>query len=236
MSFILDALRKSEHERQRQAGPPLAEIPLVRPPASRLPAAGIAIGVLVLVNVGVLAYFLLRSPSPATPPAASAPSSAQSSAATPAMPPPASMPPASTTPAASPTARELRPLAGEASPTYDQPPPPQYTAPGPPDPALLPPVRPAQSPAAHRSPAATAAGDEQIPTINDLTPHATAGLPALNLDLHVYATSAAQRFVFINNHRYLEGNTTPEGVIVERITPDGVILSWRGMRFLLPRQ
>ncbi len=75
-----------------------------------------------------------------------------------------------------------------------------------------------------------------VPTINDLTPQATAGLPQLNLDLHVYGTSPSDRFVFINNRRYLEGGSTPEGVRVERITPDGVVLGWRGMQFLLPRQ
>ena len=31
MSFILDALRKSEHERQRQTGPALAEVPVAAP-------------------------------------------------------------------------------------------------------------------------------------------------------------------------------------------------------------
>ena len=31
MSFILDALRKSEHERQRQGGPGLAEVAVAAP-------------------------------------------------------------------------------------------------------------------------------------------------------------------------------------------------------------
>mgnify|MGYP001590362261 FL=1 len=31
MSFILDALRKSEHDRQRQSGPALAEVPIAAP-------------------------------------------------------------------------------------------------------------------------------------------------------------------------------------------------------------
>jgi hypothetical protein len=36
--------------------------------------------------------------------------------------------------------------------------------------------------------------------------------------------------------KYQEGETTKEGPSVERITPDGVILNQRGLRFLLPRQ
>ena len=43
MSFILDALRKSEIERQRQSGPSMAEFPLARDDR-RLPVALIVIG------------------------------------------------------------------------------------------------------------------------------------------------------------------------------------------------
>ena len=75
-----------------------------------------------------------------------------------------------------------------------------------------------------------------MPTIDDLAPRATAGLPQLNLDLHVYATDTAHRFVFVNGQRYTEGASTPDGVRVERITRDGVILNWHGNRFLLRRQ
>jgi hypothetical protein len=52
MSFILDALRKSEIERQRQSGPSMAEFPIAREDR-RQPVALIAIGVLLAVNVGV---------------------------------------------------------------------------------------------------------------------------------------------------------------------------------------
>lgn len=227
MSFILDALRKSENERQRQAGPALAEIPVARPVTRRPPTVGIAIGALVAVNLAVLGYFLLRSPAPT--PAAVAP--AATVATTPAAAPAT---PAVSAPLAAEATRELRPLAGEATAEYDEAPPAQYQPPAAPDPSLLPPPRQAtRAPPAARP---AAASDNFVPTIDDLTPQATAGLPTLNLDLHVYATDPGQRFVFINNRRYLEGATMPEGVRVERITRDGVVLQWHGMQFLLPRQ
>jgi general secretion pathway protein B len=72
MSFILDALRKSEIERQRQSGPSIAELPVAREDR-RLPVALLAIGLLLVVNVGVLLFFLLRDagvPEPAGTPAA----------------------------------------------------------------------------------------------------------------------------------------------------------------------
>ena len=75
-----------------------------------------------------------------------------------------------------------------------------------------------------------------VPSINDLGPQATAGLPQLNVDLHVYATDPASRFVMINGRRYQEGARLPEGVLVEHITPDGVIMNNKGTRFLLPRE
>lgn len=61
MSFILDALRRSEHERQRHAGPALVEAPVAPPRARSNPWATVAIALLVvnLAAIGVL--LLLRS-------------------------------------------------------------------------------------------------------------------------------------------------------------------------------
>ena len=75
-----------------------------------------------------------------------------------------------------------------------------------------------------------------LPSINDLGPQATAGLPSMNVDLHVYATDPTARFVVINGRRYIEGGRLPEGALVEHITPDGVIMNNKGTRFLLPRE
>ncbi len=84
MSFILDALRKSEIERQRQSGPSMAEFPVAREDR-RLPIALIAIGALLAVNVAVVLFFLLRdsrdTAAEATQAAAAAPSSADEPAA-----------------------------------------------------------------------------------------------------------------------------------------------------------
>jgi len=57
MSFILDALRKSEIERQRQSGPSMAEFPAAREDR-RLPVALIAIGFLLAINVAVVLFFM----------------------------------------------------------------------------------------------------------------------------------------------------------------------------------
>ena len=59
MSFILDALKKSESDRQRQSGPALFEV-RVAPPRTRLPPWAIAIALLLLLNLGVVMWMLLR--------------------------------------------------------------------------------------------------------------------------------------------------------------------------------
>ena len=79
-----------------------------------------------------------------------------------------------------------------------------------------------------------AAADPSVPRVEELPPQATAGLPILNLDLHIYASDPAQRAAFINGHRYQAGDTLPEGIEVVAITREGVELRHRGQRFLLP--
>ena len=80
MSFILDALRKSEIERQRQSGPSMAEFPVARTDR-RLPAALLAIGFLLAVNLAVVLFFMLRD---SRAPEAAAPATTAAATGTPA--------------------------------------------------------------------------------------------------------------------------------------------------------
>jgi len=232
LSFILEALRKSEHERQRQAGPAVAEMPVVRPP-SRTPVALIAVGALLAINLAVVLYFLLRNEAPEVvreEPVAAPTTVAQAEAGRPApveralQPPP---PPVVTAP----PSREVQPLTDIAGPGPESMP--MRDAPAAPDPMLLPPA-PAPR-VTYAEPPPAPAGDTP-PRLDTLPAQATAGLPALNLDLHIYASDPAQRAAFINGRRYREGDSLPEGVEVRAITPEGAVLQYRGQRFLLPRQ
>ncbi|MGC1730764.1 MAG: general secretion pathway protein GspB, partial [Steroidobacteraceae bacterium] len=65
---------------------------------------------------------------------------------------------------------------------------------------------------------------------------ATTQLPQLRLDLHAYAARREDRWVMINMHKLREGDSTPDGVRVESITPEGAVLSYQGTQFLLPRE
>jgi general secretion pathway protein B len=78
--------------------------------------------------------------------------------------------------------------------------------------------------------------DEVLPSISEINLTGPQALPELHLDVHVYATQPAERFVYINMRKYREGATLAEGPVLERIRRDGVVLSYNGLRFVLPRQ
>jgi len=107
MSFILDALRKSEHDRQREKGPGLAEVAVVPPKPKKNVWASVAVALLVvnLVAVGVL---LIRRGARSQSPAATvgtATASTTSPAGTPTTgsPPSATVAPVAPAPSAAPT-------------------------------------------------------------------------------------------------------------------------------------
>ena len=78
--------------------------------------------------------------------------------------------------------------------------------------------------------AISSAQDENLPGDEDLRATGVT-LPELRLNLHVYDATPANRFVLLNSSRLGEGQESPDGVRVERIGPDSVILSWHGRRF-----
>jgi general secretion pathway protein B len=219
MSFILDALKKSEIERQRQSLPGLMDTPTTRR-RSRLPFWAVLLGVLLAVNIAVLTVMLTRSGG--TAPASNLKKNAAAAAVSP-------------TPAAV-VAEHFSPL--DQAPVYAPEIPPtaqldathslaQRSAPRSaqrrPDPVL-------------NEEDAKADNEEVLPSINEINLTGSQALPELHLDVHVYATKATDRFVYINMRKYHEGNALPEGPVVEHIRRDGVVLNYQGLRFILPRQ
>ena len=228
MSFILDALKKSELERQRQSAPGLIDNEIAER-RKRLPIWGIALGILLGVNLIVLAFTLTRKSTPAAPASRAAdPVSAADDKPSP------------------PAAQHFSPL--DSAPVYapeipvaalDSPAPAQTAA------ARSGAIGGAGNAAAHREnrpdplltdAEANADNQEVLPSMSEISLNGAQALPELHLDVHVYATRPAERFVYINMRKYHEGNTLQEGPVLERIRRDGVILSYQGLRFLLPRQ
>lgn len=231
MSLILDALRKSEHQRQREVGPGLAVVP--ESPESHRPATWILVlGGLLALNILVLAALLLTGGDPepaavATVPAASAPA-AQAPAVTPQERPraaPVILPP-------KPPRDEVRPLTTEIAPPTAAP-----------APASTPraqagaPSATADTPRALAPAGSTerANADARLPRFSDLVVRGEMNVPHMHLDIHVFSENPAERFVFINMRRYNEGQATQEGPRIERIARDGVVMDYQGQRFFLPR-
>lgn len=246
MSFILDALKKSERERERQQRPAVVDIPYGRSNRKQPLWLLIVIGLL-LLNCALLLVMWWRSGAqpPAAPVATNAPivssaGSSQSTARTITPPRPA----------------EVRPLQEEASePELTDDTAATLTDATPPEGPPL--VRPAtgleramaqQETLANNlksdslarssfgSSSASIKSTTDLPTLESLGGNGALNLPAMRLDVHVYSSVAKERFAFINSHKYLEGQTLSEGPVLEKITQDGVILTYRGQRFLVPRQ
>lgn len=198
MSFILDALRKAESERNRNVGPVLMDA-RIAPPRRGLPGWAVGLGVVLLLNLGLLAWLLGRTQPPAM---------------------------------VAPAAREAAEPAPQAAPAAQDPPGPAASAPQPAQaPADLPtlPVAPPHA----SGPSLAATGDEErLPELRELR-NAGVSLPDLALNLHVYALAPADRSVMLNGQRAREGDYLPNGVKVERITPQAVILEASGRRFRL---
>jgi general secretion pathway protein B len=210
MSFILDALKKSESERQRQQGPGLMDSGMASR-RRRLPAWAIIICVLLGINVLILAVMLLRQQTPAAPPTA----------------PPQVAAAPRTQPATHFSPLDNAPVYAPEIPVDEPDASPRSAAPG----ATNAPRERAEPAPAENS----AQDDEVLPEISQVTLNGGQSLPDLHLDVHVYATRAADRFVYINMRKYREGAVLPEGITVERIRRDGVVLNYQGLRFLLPR-
>ncbi len=253
MSFILDALKKSENARQRQAGPALFEVK-VGAPKRGPPTWAVLIGALLLINAAVLAWVLLRRP---TPPAGAARAAAPSS--------PTPSPPGAPALRSVPDRGSVPPRPAAASPSSSDTNTPVATAQSAIRSATLsapPAARPDEDTAEPALPADAAAGPDaastdtnpadfapaaqppgpatqrsgaSLPLYEDLASAPGVSLPPLHLDLHVYDPDPRKRYVMINTRMLRQGDSLPDGVTVVSIRPDGVVLSFEGRRFLLPR-
>ena len=264
MSIILDALKKSENDRQRQSAPGMFEVK-VAPPRARFPiwavGFGALLGMALLALVGVLwrmgtqerdaAEFVVASTAAnsrqATGAAGNAPTNQSvnlgsaannSNAATVTVTVPSGMVAPNVT---------VGPGQVGIGPALQPPDPGGIVAPSVAPPLVEEPVltageqsippdyNPADyTPAVSPSAAARARGSAGgVPSRDEVVTSGQAAVPDLRLDLHVYATNPAERFVFVNMRKLREGESLPDGVRVESITPTGAVLSFRGTRFQL---
>jgi general secretion pathway protein B len=242
MSFILDALRKSEHERQRSAMPGIAQVPFGLP-RRELPVWALALIALLVIALVTLGGALWRStwPDAERDRAASAPSRSEVPLAVPPVLPPtesaAAVERIAAPDAEAPVGANAPPVVRETqAPATATVSPPRVSSTG--TASFEPrPTAPA-APDRVAGPAATepaGAAEQTLPSAAALAAQGV-NVPTLHLELHGYADRPADRFVFINGTKYSEGATLAEGPKLVAIAPNGAVLSYLGHRFLLAPQ
>jgi general secretion pathway protein B len=215
MSFILDALKKSEAERRQGEAPRLQDGPGYPPPRRRRPFWPLLLTLALLLNGVVLGWWLLVREEPPATGATPAGEAAQVPAGRPAAgPSPAGMPAPAPAEPSTPAVEGV--LAEAPSPAAAESPP-------------GPPAAPARPQVAAETPVVDA-----FPPLSELPGNVRSGLPDLDLQLHFFTPEPERRMVRLNGHNLREGGVSGEGLSVVAITPDGVKLAYGGVRFFLP--
>lgn len=209
MSYILDALKRADAERERVGVPglhaqPDAAAALEREPGRRSLGRWLGIGLLLAAVLAALAWqWFAATPEPSVTP--------QTPGAN--LPPPAPAP---------------KPLLA----TVAQPEPaPAAVAVQPPAPAVVTIPKPHAEPT-QPTPAAAANGGRPT-ALADLPADVRRALPALAVGGSMYSTNAAQRMVILNGQVFREGDPLAEGLSVEQIGLKSTVLAFRGYRIEL---
>jgi len=236
MSYILEALKKAQAERQLGALPTIHATTLddvgTHAPASALKKplvlalAALAVAVLVL-----LALLWKQAPQPER--AAPAPAIPVAQAERP-QPAPVVQPalPAATAPLAD----VLPPpaLPPSAPPTQPSQPAQPATAPASaPAPTQAAAAPPAAAPVASK-PADTAAADDALPLLRDLPEPIQRSVPAVAMGGYMYSKNPADRLVLIDKVLRHEGEEVAPGLVLEKLQPKAAVFSFKGYRYRQP--
>lgn len=219
MSYILDALKRADAERERGHVPGLhsqsadAHSTLPRR-ASRRPSAtvlGLA-GLCLLLGAAVGLWWFGRAPVPPAEPATTAAPTAAAPAVT--------APPAADTPITTAAPLPTQPVNTPAEPV------PPILVPEPPPAPPAAEVRTAAPP-----PAADGRRDAPVTRFADLPPELRAQLPQLNVSGASYSSDPAHRLLIVNGKVAHEGQEIAPGLLLEQIGLHQSVLSHRGTRF-----
>jgi general secretion pathway protein B len=214
MSYILEALKKAQAERQLGNAPTI-HAPHLHHAAPLLPAVkksgvlALAVGAAVVAAAGWFAWSQ-RAPAPAavlTPPA---PVAAPAAAPTPAPAPVAVVAPA-------PVASTPPPAVARVEPVVR---PRKAAVPAAPVSPVAPVAAPAPAPA-----------EENIRYAKDLPSEIQQQLPRVGFGGYMYSDNAADRLVLVDKTLRHEGEEIAPGLMLEKLLPKGAVLNYRGTRY-----
>jgi len=238
MSYILDALRRAEAERERGAVPGLHDQPF-NPSSSdadaRAPARRglwmIIGGVLLLLVAAVAGYALRSDPPPAQVVAQSAPA-----ATLPAVTSPEPVP----TPAEPPPTRQTSPQPAPAVAAATPGRWPAYIDAPPPEPKPLTRKAPVADPAASAAASTPAAGaskpaaEARVFALAELPDAIRRELPKLTMGGAMYSDSPASRMVIVNGQVLHEGDKLSADLSLVKIQLKAAVFAYKGYRYEMP--
>ena len=226
MSYILEALKKSDQQRQRGATPTLQAVQITVAAPKRPLFIYYSLFAAVLLGVGITIGWLHPWQPEQLPPetettAAKSPIQISQQVA------PAPLAALSEIPGK--TAQEFPAL--NSAPTVQSVPVADAMKPDTPAPASTG-VPGAAAPVTEKtaSPAEVAQEQRAIP-MAELPLPIQQEIPAMSFQLHAYSSNPNERLVSINSIRLREGGSLTPDLRLEQITPDGMIFSYKGYRF-----
>lgn len=232
MSYILDALRRADSERERGAVPSLHSKQIAAgvadpddgddSPGRSVQPLWWAVGALSLALVGMAAWLMLGRAAPEPAPVAAAP----------VLPPPvavAPQPPVTVSEAppmaAPPVVTQVPPVERKSAPAALPAPAPARVATSP-----KPTAKPAEKPAATAT-ASPRDEDTPVPSISELPDDIRRQLPTLSVSGASYSKNPASRMLILNGQVFKEGDKVANDLVLEQIRLKSAVLSFRGRRY-----
>jgi len=211
MSYILEALKKAQAERQLGNAPTLNAVPVAPPPAPAgtrgwpLIAGGAAVAAFIVV--GALVWWM-RLPAPAP-----VPGPAEVVAVAP--------PPVAVVVAPAPVVSVAPPLAV-----------------APPTKAVVveakPQVKPAPVPVSAAPVKPPSDDSDRLPALRDLPDNVRAAIPPVRFGGYMYSNNPADRLLLIDTVLRHEGEEVAPGLVLEKLLPKAALMNYRGTRYKVP--
>jgi general secretion pathway protein B len=224
MSYILDALKKSDQKRQRGSAPTLQDVQLsVVTPRPRMSIYYLLIAAVLLVAGIIIGWLHPWQPEQSTP----VPTILVTEPVTPT--------PLTTSPAIQAKVAQGVPTkdpgrAVQAAPVADTMKP---NSPAPDNSVAMNVTAPIpdKSNSGKQASIGDTAQEQTAKSLNELPLQIQREIPAMTVQLHAYSNIPGERLVSINSIRLREGGLLMAGLKLEQITPDGMIFSYKGYRF-----
>jgi general secretion pathway protein B len=220
MSYILEALKKIERQRQvQETGPSLiladSEGRGPRPKSLWLYLVAIAL----LLNAGIMVWWLAHRGTTV----ARRPPAPRVSVASTTGPPPSAEVGRAIIPSKREAAPKPPPLVARAPAKDNRPPPPPAAEP---KPVSAPVKAPPPAPLKKDIPR-----NDRVFNLSEIPADVRNALPPLKVSAHVYGPEPSSRMVQVNGQILQEGQGSTEGLKVEEILPNGVVFLFQGCRF-----